>query len=279
MLITKNRCCMFFLLGMVVAALCGCIELEERIRVHEDGSMSVKATMTIDPQFEAMVLPKMREELTKKLPHGTQVDFSQRINGKAAIIIEAAGAAATQMQLEDGSTTITVSDGGFMKKRYEYRETVVMTPEIPFPNRAVVSLPGSIESVIGGTKTTGDTVEFDRTNAKRGDVFVVTSTAYAFNLGSTKKTAAGTAIPGDAAWFLPVSIGLVFAGVAMLLIGWFRSRQVTRSVDVPTIVAAPTLVSGVSTPIEEVALVFCTECGAPNAVGHKFCGKCGRALG
>ena len=278
MSIIAKRWCMAVLLS-TVAGLCGCIEAEERVRVHEDGSFSVKATMKIDPQYEAMVLPAMKEELKKKLPPGARIDFSQRIDGKAAILIEADGAAAADMLREDGSTTITVSDGGFMKKRYEYRETVKLTPEIPFPRRAVISLPGSIESVIGGKKTASDTVEFDQTHAKRGDVFAVTSTAFAFSVGSGGTTAAIVASAGTAAWLVPASIGSICAGLALLLTGWFRSRRAARRSAARSIIAAQMLASAGLMPADAVAALFCTECGTPNAAGRKFCGKCGHALG
>ena len=279
MSIIAKRWCMAVLLS-TVAGLCGCIEAEERVRVHEDGSFSVKATMKIDPQYEAMVLPAMKEELKKKLPPGARIDFSQRIDGKAAILIEAEGAAAADMLKQDGSTTITVSNGGFMKKRYQYRETVKLTPEIPFPRRAVISLPGSIESVTGGKKTASDTVEFDQTHAKRGDVFAATSTAFAFSLGNANNIASGAANPSQAAWLMPVSVGAICAGVALLLTGWFRARRAaTRSGGAQVATTTQTHVSRAPTPVEQVASVFCTECGAPNVVGRKFCGKCGHALG
>ena len=275
--IIEKRWCMAVLLS-TVACLCGCIEVEQRVRVHDDGSVSLKATMKIDPQYEAMVLPAMKEEF-KKLPPGARIDFSQRIDGKAAILIEAEGAAAADMLKQDGSTTITVSDGGFMKKRYEYRETVKLTPEIPFPRRAVISLPGSIESVTGGKKTAGDTVEFDQTHAKRGDVFAATSTAFAFSVGSGGTTAAIVASAGTAAWLMPASIGSICAGLALLLTGWFRSRRAARRSAARSIIAAQILASAGLMPADAVAALFCTECGAPNAAGRKFCGKCGHALG
>ena len=275
--IIEKRWCVAVLLS-TVACLCGCIEVEQRVRVHDDGSVSLKATMKIDPQYEAMVLPAMKEEF-KKLPPGARIDFSQRIDGKAAILIEADGAAAADMLREDGSTTITVSDGGFMKKRYEYRETVKLTPEIPFPRRAVISLPGSIESVFGGKKTAGDTVEFDQTHAKRGDVFAATSTAFAFSVGSGGTTAAIVASAGTAAWLVPASIGSICAGLALLLTGWFRSRRAARRSAARSIIAAQMLASAGLMPADAVAALFCTECGAQNAAGRKFCGKCGHALG
>ena len=278
MSIIEKRWCMAVLLSMV-ARLCGCIEAEERVSVHEDGSCSVKATMKIDPQYEAMVLPAMKEELKKKLPPGVRIDFSQRIDGKAAILIEADGAAAADMLREDGSTRITVSNGGFMKKRYEYKETIRLTPEIPFPRRAVISLPGSIESVIGGKKTASDTVEFDQTHAKRGDVFAATSTAFVFSVGSGRTTPADLASPGTAAWLVPTSIGSISAGLALLLTGWVRSRRAGRPSAAPSIIAAPILSSGGPVPAEEMAALFCTECGAPNGTGRRFCGKCGHTLG
>lgn len=275
--IIEKRWCVAVLLS-TVACLCGCIEVEQRVRVHDDGSVSLKATMKIDPQYEAMVLPAMKEEF-KKLPPGARIDFSQRIDGKAAILIEAEGAAAADMLKQDGSTTITVSDGGFMKKRYEYRETVKLTPEIPFPRRAVISLPGSIESVTGGKKTASDTVEFDQTHAKRGDVFAAMSTAFAFSVGSGGTTAADVASPGTAAWLMPASIGSICAGLALLLTGWFRSRRAARRSAARSISAAQILASAGLMPADAVAALFCTECGAPNAAGRKFCGKCGHALG
>ena len=277
MLVNRKRCFMVVLLSML-AYLCGCIEVEQRFRVHDDASVSIKGTMKIDPQYEALMFAEMKKDLPKKMPPGVRLDFSQRIDGKAAVLYEADGAAAAALLKEEGSTTITVSDGGFMKKRYEYREVVARVAEVPFPNRLVLSLPGSIESVTGGKKTASDTVEFDQTHAKRGDVFGATSTAFAFSLGGGDATTADVANPGTAAWLMPVSIGSIFAGLALLLTGWFRSRQATRSGGAATIVAAPTPALREPTPVEAVAQVFCTECGAPNAMSRKFCGKCGSAL-
>lgn len=266
-------------LSCVLACLaCGCIEAEERIQVRDDGSLSVRATIKVDPQYESLVLPEMKKELPKQVPPGTRIDFSQRIDGKAAVIIEAEGAVAAAMQAQDGSTTIAVSDGGFMKKRYEYREVVQKVPEIPFPHRALVTLPGSIDSVVGGKKTAGDTVEFDRTHAKRGTTFVATSTAFAISLGSGGATVAGVASPGSEAWLMPVSAGAILVGVALLLAGWIRSRQAVRAVSMPA-VAAPPPVAHEPSPVGEGASMFCTECGAANAVGRKFCGQCGHAMG
>ena len=278
MLIIEKRWFMAALLSML-ACLCGCIEVEQRFRVHDDGSVSIKGTMKIDPQYEALVLPQMKKELPKKMPPGVRLDFSQRIDGKAAVLYEADGAAAAALLKEGGSTTITVSDGGFMKKRYEYREIVARVAQVPFPNRLVLSLPGSIESVTGGRKTANDTVEFDQTHAKPGDLFVATSTAFSFSLGNSGATAADVANPGTAAWLMPVSIGSICAGAALLLMGWLRSRQAARSGGTATIVTAPTPALREPTPVAEAARVFCTECGAPNAASRKFCGKCGHALG
>ena len=161
--------------------------------------------------------------------------------------------------------------------RYEYRGILRVT--IPFPHRAVVSLPGSIESVLGGKKIASDTVEFDLTHAKPGDVFAVTSTAFAFGLGSGGATAAASANPGTAAWLIPLSVGSIGAGVALLLTGWFRSRQAARANDSLPSFAPPTAATHAPMPAEEAASQFCTECGAANTVGRRFCGQCGHAMG
>lgn len=273
----KKRGFIAVLLSMA-ACLCGCIEVEQRFRVHDDGSVSIKGMMKIDPQYEALMLPEMKKDLPKKMPPGVRLDFSQRIDGKAAVLYEADGAAAAALLKEGGSTTITVSDGGFMKKRYEYREVVARVAEVPFPNRLVLSLPGSIESVAGGKKTASDTVEFDQTHAKRGDVFGATSTAFAFSLGGGDATTENVANPVTAAWLMPVSIGSIFAGLALLLTGWFRSSQAIRSGGAPSIIGTPTPALREPTPVKEAGVLFCTECGAPNAASRKFCGKCGHAL-
>lgn len=267
------------LLGAAAFLASGCIEIEQRIKVHDDATVSVKATIKVDPQFESLVMPQMKTDLPKKAPPGVKIDFSQRIDGKAAIVMEADGEAASAMLKEDGSTTITVSDGGFMKRRYVYREVVTRSLDMPVPIRSIVSLPGSIESVSGGTKTSSDTVEFDQTNAKRGDVFAATSTAFAFSLGSGGATAATAANPGTAAWLMPVSIGSLCFGAALLLTGWIRSRQPARASASPPTFAAPMVADGDPMPVEKVASVFCTECGAANAVARKFCGQCGHAMG
>lgn len=270
-----KRWCTALLLSLL-ACLFGCVEIEDHLRVHDDGSFDFKGTIKIDPQYEALVLPQMKQEMSKQLPPGARVDYSQRIDGKAAVVVEAEGAAAAAM-IKDGSTTITVSDAGFMKKRYEYRDTIVKTPEMPVPHRSVVTLPGSIESVSGGKKTADDTVEFDSTHAKRGTVFTATSTAYAFSLGGGAAATNG-ANGGTTAWLMPLSIASVCAGALLLLTGRLRSRREAQGAmpvpSMPSEQAAPPLPAAA----EEAATVFCTECGTPNAAGRKFCGQCGHAL-
>lgn len=266
------------LVGALVFLASGCIEIEQRLKVHDDASVSVKATIKVDPQFEALVMPQMKAELPKKAPPGVKLDFSQRIDGKAAIVMEAEGEAASAMLKEDGSTTITVSDGGFMKKRYEYRAVVTRSLDMPVPIRTIVSLPGSIESVSGGTKTSSDTVEFDETNAKRGAVFAATSTAFAFSFGSGSAGRSSATVSGTASWLMPASVASILVGAALLLTGWIKSRSgaqsstLSASHTMPTPAAAPT-------QVDELAPMFCSECGAGNAAGRKFCGHCGQAMG
>ena len=264
------------LLG-AASALCGCVEVSEHISVRTDGSLAVRAVVKIDPEFEDLVLSKMKSEAAKKLPAGARIDFSQRIDGKATIIIEAEGEAADQMRKEDGSTTITVSDAGLFTKRYEYREIVQLVPPMPFPNHAVIVLPGSIEHVTGGRKVANDTVEFDRTRAKRGDSFVATSTAFALNFGDGRAAAFDITSVSSATWLLPTSVASIIVGAGLLAIGWFRARSARGLRVVPVTVAA--IDSSAEAPATEgVLAVFCTECGAVNSAGRKFCSQCGHAL-
>lgn len=266
------------LLSCVMLLLaCGCIEVEQRVKVHQDGTAAYRATIKIDPQFEALVLPQMKDDLPKKAPPGVRLDFSQRIDGKAAVVIEADGAAADAMLKEDGSTTITVSDSGFMKRRYEYRGVVTRAIDVLVPMRSVVSLPGSIESVSGGTKTASDTVEFDLTDVKRGDVFSATSTAFVFSLGRGGVGPSNDSVPGTASWLMPASVVLIVFGVAVLLMGWLKARTTVEASGPPGNVAAPAPTVDHSA-VNDTSRVFCSECGAANAAGCKFCGQCGRAM-
>jgi hypothetical protein len=276
MTIDAKRWWLFALLSLL-GCLCGCIDLEQRLRVHDDGSTSFKATIKIDPKYEALLLPQMKQDMPGKLPAGVRVDFSQRIDGKAAVVIEADGAASAELLRQDGSTTITISDGGMMKKRFEYRLIVPATPEIPFPHRGVVTLPGSLESVLGGKKTAGDTFEIDLTHAKRGDVFAATSTAFAFSVGGGDGRASAVAKTGAPAWLTPVSIGSICVGAALLLIGWLRARAGQQPV-LGTAISASTVPRRVMEAPLETASLYCTECGTANATNRKFCGQCGHAL-
>lgn len=267
------------LVGALVFLASGCIEIEQRLKVHDDASVSVKATIKVDPQFESLVMPQMKNDLPKKAPPGVKLDFSQRIDGKAAIVMEADGEAARAMLKEDGSTTITVGDGGFMKKRYVYRAVVTRALDMPVPIRSIVSLPGSIESVSGGTKTSSDTVEFDETNAKRGAVFSATSTAFAFSFGDGSAGRSSATVPDTASWLMPASVASILVGAALLLTGWVKARRTAQSsVSLPNPVE-PMAASVVPAAADETATVFCSECGARNSTGRKFCGQCGQAIG
>lgn len=267
------------LVGALAMLASGCIEIEQRVKVHDDASVSVKATIKVDPQFESLVMPQMKSDLSKKMPAGAKLDFSQRIDGKAAIVMEADGDAAREMLKEDGSTTITVSDGGFMKKRYGYRAVVTRSLDMPVPIRTIVSLPGSIESVSGGTKTSSDTVEFDETNAKRGVVFAATSTAFAFSFGSGSAVRSSATAPDTASWLMPASVASILVGAALLLTGWLKARRTAQSSVLLPYPVEPMAAAVVPAAADETATVFCSECGARNSTGRKFCGQCGQAIG
>jgi hypothetical protein len=243
--------------------------------------VSIKVTVLIDPQFEAEVLPMIKKELGKKLPPSVLVDYSRRIGGKAAVIFEADGEAAAALMKEDGSTTISVSDGGFMKRRYEVRSDVPLSVDLPYRYRAVLIMPGSIEEVTGGTKTGSDTVEFDFTTMRRGTIYRATSTAFAFNFGRAGKSGSGSAMAttGILSWLMPMSIGSICVGIALLLIDWFRSRQTTHSRAAPQPVVSSAPVTPQSPLAKDARVVFCSQCGARNALGRKFCNQCGHDLG
>jgi len=265
-----------FVLVTWLVLLCGCVEVEERVQVHADGSSSYKGTVKVDPQYEAMVLPKLKQQITKDLPPGARVDFSQRIDGKAAVIIEAEGEAAARVQGDD--LKISVNPAGFMKQRYLFKGVVNSTPDYPVPHRKIVTFPGSIEKVVNGKKISSDTAEFDLSSARRGTVYGATSTAFAFSFGGGGRATSENPNSNPPSWLIPGSVGLALVGLAMLITGWFRKRQRSsiNAAEVSPTVAIATLdanAQGLSP-----STMFCTECGAQNVLGRNFCSQCGHPL-
>lgn len=276
-MLIEHVTCLLFMACLV--CLSGCVDVQERVVVKTDGSLTIKAITKVDPEYESIVLPMLRAELKRKTPAGARVDYSQRVDGKAAVIIDAEGAAAAELLEQDGSTKISVSDGGFMKKQFAYQRSVTRTVDMPFPHRIVVSLPGSIQSVTAGERKSSDTVEFDLTNAKRGDVFHVTSTAFAFNLGGGGSSMNSGGSLSASALAKPISIGSIAVGIVLLIVGWARSREGLSAGVAESIASKSGPIAGHDNLVAQAATVFCTDCGAPNAADGKFCSQCGCVLG
>jgi hypothetical protein len=59
-----------FLLCAAASLASGCIEIEQIIKIHDDATVSIKATIKVDPQFEALVMPQLKNDLPKKVPPG-----------------------------------------------------------------------------------------------------------------------------------------------------------------------------------------------------------------
>ena len=121
----------------------------------------------------------------------------------------------------------------------------------------------------------------DFTSLQRGTIFRATATAFAFNFGGAGKPGLAPAVAATdvPSWLVPASIVSICVGVALVLIGWFQLRQTThsRALPQPFAVAAPA--APMSPPVEDAGLMFCSECGARNALGRKFCSQCGHDLG
>ena len=187
---TSRHGCVLLLTSLLAFFLSGCVEVVQHSRVHDAGSVSIKFTAFIDPQYEARVLPEIKKELVTKLSAG--VNF---------------------------------------------------------------------------------------TSVRRGTIFRATSTAFAFNFGGIGKSSPAVAATGVPSWLMPVSIAAICVGIALLLIGWFRSRQTSHSHALPHAVAVATPSMPMPAPTEDASSVFCSECGVRNALGRKFCNQCGHDLG
>lgn len=187
---TSRHWCLLLLASLLAFLLCGCVEVVQHSRVHDAGSVSVKFTALIDPQYEARVQPEIKKKLATKLSAG--VDF---------------------------------------------------------------------------------------TSMRRGTILRATASAFAFNFGWADKSGPSPAVAatGVPSWLMPVSIASICVGIALLLIGWFRSRQTSHSRALPHAIAVPT--PSMPMPTEDAGAVFCSECGVRNALGRKFCNQCGHDLG
>lgn len=280
------------LLATVLASvLCGCIEIAEHRRFDTDGTLHFKAVMTIDPQFEALVMPELRKKFAAERTKGWKVDLTQRIDGKAAAILEAEGdVASAELGGSDQPFKLAISDAGFMRRKYDYRMRIAKNPETPMPHRIKVTLPGSIGQT-NGNKLNDDTVEFDVTSARRGASFFASSTGFALSFPGASSMGATGARAGSVNW-APWTVGVV-AAVFLGLMGWLWRRRARpdvaalparhdssdrRSAATPSPDAASNLPPPATIPTTAPAHVFCTECGTKNAAPRKFCLQCGRPL-
>lgn len=272
-------CCCRFIFALLALCLGGCIEIEEARRFDPNGEAHLYLVIKVDPQYESLVFHDLDRQLRADAPPGVRIDSSQRIDGKAAFVIEADGPAAAELGAKEYPAALSISSGGFMKRRYDYRVSVSRTPQMPIPHRLRVTLPGSIEQT-NGSKISGDTVEFDLTHARRGATFTVSSMAWAFDFGGTGSPSALSGVANDG-WLLPASLALIGAGIVALAIGLIRRRRSPKvAVPLATSVSQPRDTATVATSESGVAggTLFCTECGAKNPSSRRFCSACGQAL-
>jgi len=272
-------------LGLV---LCGCIEVEEQYRISRDGKADARILIKVDPEYEALVLPELEKRMREEPPPGMKIDSSQRIDGKAAILIEGQGLDLATLNTGDQPMQLVESSAGFLKKRYTFSVSAGKRPDVPVPHRLRVTLPGSIEQT-NGRKIDSETVEFDLTNARRGTRYQATSTAFALSLSSGGSHAnanspkpsswavgSGAASP---AWLLPMSIGAIVLGVISFVVGWVVKRRATAA----QMMASPPQLAAVaqrqaSDGGPPLSSVFCSECGVAQEATRKFCTGCGAKL-
>ena len=267
----------------VIAALAtalfisGCMEIEEQYRLSSDGKADARIVIKVDPQYESLVLPELKKKLGTVLPPGMKLDASQRIDGKAAIVITGEGLELATIGADDQPMRFSASPAGFLQQRYRFALSAAQAPDIQIPHRVRVTLPGSIEQT-NGRKIESDTVEFDLTNARRGAQFQATSTGFAFSFASS-----GAAAPRGqttTTWLLPGSLVAIVLGSILLAAGWMMGKKTATSADasraapVPMEIASPPSTAGVP----DAARVFCSECGAPQAATRRFCSDCGAQL-
>ncbi|MDE2397677.1 MAG: zinc ribbon domain-containing protein [Burkholderiales bacterium] len=276
--------------------LAGCIEVDEQYKVGRNGKADSRVVVTIDPAYESVVFPAVKKKLQEDPPPpGITVDSSQRIDGKAAVVMEGKGIDLGNTNATLQPMQLTESSGGFLRKRYTVTVRVVRQPDVPIPHRLRISLPGSIEHS-NGKQVDAETVEFDLTHARVGALYQVSSTALALPFLSGEspanqgpQTAApGPEGPGSTAsrWILPASLGVLAVAVLAFIGWWFvrrRPRAVSAATATATATASPSPSAGfVAQQVDprppQRERIFCSECGAPQEATRKFCTECGAGL-
>lgn len=284
--------CRALVLFALALYLCGCIEVEERYRISRDGKADARVVIKVDPQYESLVLPELEKKIREEPPTGMKIDSSQRIDGKAAILLEGEGLDLATISASEFPMQLIVSSAGFLKKRYLFSVNVTKRLEIPVPHRLRVTLPGTIEQT-NGKKIDSDTVEFDLTNARRGARYQASSDAFGLSFlsgGSGAAATAPTAVGGSSnsnaatpAWLVPASLGAIILGAVLLTVHWFRRA---RAASVPVALATQDAVAaartggaiGGSVDVPPQAQIFCSECGAQQSAARRFCSQCGTVL-
>lgn len=272
------------LLAMVIF-LGGCLEIDEHYHISRDGKADARIIFKIDPQYESLLLPELDKKLRASLPPEMKVDSSQRIDGKAAVVVEGQQLDLATLSSSDQPMRLTIAQAGFLKKQFLFTVTAGKTPELPIPHRLTVSLPGSIERS-NGRKVDSNSVEFDLTKARRGTSFQAASTAFAFGVGSNTSGIGGPVTTADAgganaarSWATPTLLGAVALCVVLAVgaVAWKRRTVSIVGQDGIAESAAPSTTS--SAPhVTRSCANFCDACGAPQASTLKFCSKCGATL-
>ena len=118
-------------------------------------------------------------------------------------------------------------------------------------------------------------LETPRLNCPLRTVYRTGFTVVVASVSTCALAAAGAEVP---TWLVSASIALIGFGVALLLLAWRQSRRLKTvgAASVPAAVAEPDRPQ--SAPAEDPATMFCTECGARNSTGRRFCNQCGHSL-
>ena len=106
----------------------------------------------------------------------------------------------------------------------------------------------------------------------------VSQAVVAVGVGSVSTSALAAAGADVLTWLVPASTASIGFGVALLLLAWLQSRRLKTvgAASLTAAVAKPDRPQ--SAPAEDPATMFCTECGARNSTGRRFCNQCGHSL-
>jgi hypothetical protein len=227
----------WLVLGLILGLLLfmGCIDIDVKISLNDDGSGQARMTLTVPPGLgtDEAITSKIRQDLGAS--HWQVADPEHGADG---LVFHATKSFSNLGELKEDlglSGTVSTMKTGLLKKRTELHAAVEGKDLRSFV--VTITMPGSIVET-NGEKVGSDSVRWVLTN-RGGTALLATST--------------GWLIP-----FAGILLIVVLVGALLLAMGRLARKHALSPA-----------------PMRSEPQGFCAGCGAPLAEGAAYCRQCG----